>query len=396
MNIERIALVGLFLVMLSITACGGGQPVETLSMDEPPSSGEESLPVTSEIVDEDTSELGQDLPSAAGSQTVINRQNAGELVQTDSLGRGGVIDFAWSPDGNTLGLASFSGITLVEMSTQDETKFSTELLTHQIGHIITFSPDGDLLAVSNYKSVDTNVFRGSVDIFDVASQELLFTLDDFENWNPFGIAFSPDGVILATGWGNWWGGGPGGVKLWDVSTGDLIHEFRYERLATIYNLAFNHKGDLLAAISGEGGVDIRDITAGQTVRNFQGISGYGNAVAFSPDDKLLAAGGGDTDGYSYGSDEAELCIFDVKTGKLVIQLEGHKAIIRSLAFSAAGDVLASASADNSVRLWDVETGQQLAILAVSGATSVAFSPDGTLLATARIEDGLGIWAVPEP
>ena len=395
MKANRIVNVVLW-VLLLVTACNGGQPVETMLPEQPLSSDEESLAVVSEVVDEDAPEFVPDLSKTSGSQTVINRDNAGELVQIDHLGRGGVIDFAWSPDGNSLGLASFSGITLVEMSTQDETKFSTELLTHQIGHIITFSPDGDLLAVSNYKSVDTNEFRGSVDIFDVASQELLFTLDDFENWEPFGIAFSPDGVMLATGWGNWWGGGPpGGVKLWDVSTGDLIDEFSYERLATIFSLAFNNRGDLLAAISGEGGVDIRDITTGQTVQKFQGISGYGNGVAFSPDGNLLAVGGGDTDGHSYGSDEAELGLFDVTTGELVIQLEGHKAIIRSLAFNAAGDVLASASEDNSVRLWEVETGQQLAILAVSGVTSVAFSPDGTLLAIAS-EDGLGIWTVPEP
>jgi WD40 repeat protein len=183
-RIENVVL----LVLLLMTACNGGQSVETTLPEQPLPSDQESLAVVSEVVDEDTSELGQDLPYAAGSQSVINRQNAGELVQIDHLGRGGVIDFAWSPDGNALGLASFSGITLVDMITQEETQLSTHGNNRDIGHIITFSPDGDLLAKSCYDGGGSRV-----EIWDLTSNELVLTLGDFEEMGAFGIAFNPDG-----------------------------------------------------------------------------------------------------------------------------------------------------------------------------------------------------------
>ncbi len=330
-----------------------------------------------------------DVESGQKMATLTDQTNDREK---EGYGTGGLDDFAWSPDGKTLALATDRSVNLVNLETGAEIELNIDGLEPQIGHIITFSPDGNLLAVSRHEYGGK---KGRVEIWDTKSNALMMTLDDFDEHIVFGIAFSPNGKMLATGWGNSWGFPPGGVKLWDVSTGDLIKEFTYEGLATIYNLAVNHEGNLLATISGRGVVDIWDINTGDAVQNFQGTSGYGFAVAFSPDGNLLAAGGGASDGHGYDYEEAELGLFDVSTGELVYQLEGHQAIIRSLVFSTGGDVLASASWDGTVRLWDVETGQQFSELDVPGATSVGFSPDGTLLATAGYQDVLRLWGTPE-
>src|SRR5207302_5451325 len=105
-----------------------------------------------------------------------------------------------------------------------------------------------------------------------------------------------------------------------------------------------------------------------------------NAVAISPDGKLIAGGG--SDGVVY--------LWDAATGAEVRRLAGHKREAVSLAFSPKGDVLAVGDA-MTLRLWEVESGKLLHTLeSPSGRVeSVAVSPDGKLVAAA----GMGIWEI---
>jgi predicted NACHT family NTPase len=119
--------------------------------------------------------------------------------------------------------------------------------------------------------------------------------------------------------------------------------------------------------------------------NFTKIMGSVASVAFSPDGKLLATG--DRDGI--------IGLWDIASGKELLNLASHTDSVCSITFSSNGQILASASSDTTVRLWDTYTGECIKIF--QGHTdrvwSVAFSPDGQVLASSGADQTLKLWNI---
>jgi WD40 repeat protein/tRNA A-37 threonylcarbamoyl transferase component Bud32 len=110
-----------------------------------------------------------------------------------------------------------------------------------------------------------------------------------------------------------------------------------------------------------------------------------NGVAFSPNGRNLASANAD----------GTIRLFDVETGEPGLTLRGHQDTVYSVAFHPDGQRLASASADRTVKVWDWKTGQ--VTFSDSGdatlftAYGVAFSPDGRRLAASGEEGKVIIW-----
>ncbi|NES45583.1 WD40 repeat domain-containing protein, partial [Moorena sp. SIO2C4] len=107
------------------------------------------------------------------------------------------------------------------------------------------------------------------------------------------------------------------------------------------------------------------------------------SVAFSPDGQRLAT----------ASSDNTARIWDLQGNQIAV-LNGHQDKVSSVAFSPDGKKLATGSFDNTARIWDNQ-GNQLAVLTghQDKVSSVAFSPDGQRLATASLDKTARIWKV---
>jgi WD40 repeat protein len=118
-------------------------------------------------------------------------------------------------------------------------------------------------------------------------------------------------------------------------------------------------------------VTITDFPPGAHSVQFRGHRENVEAIAFSPDGKILAT----------GSEDRTIQLCDAETATVLHVLHDHIAGVRALAFSPDGKTLASGDASGVVKLWHVATAKPLFDLPRAGesCTELVFSPDGSRL-----------------
>jgi RNA polymerase sigma factor (sigma-70 family) len=233
-------------------------------------------------------------------------------------------------------------------------------------HALAYSPDGKRI-------VTAGVGRALV-LWDAATGKELRVFPSLGQ--PRGVAFSPDGKLIATPQRS--------GQLWDVATGKMVRELKNVG-SGFESLAFAPDGKTLATANSDGSLHLWDPANGDEKRRIDCGQGYVNAVAYSPDGETLASGDGD----------GVIRLWDPATGKERQRFAAGKKAIRSIVFSPDGKHLAAGSGDDSLRLWDVATGRLVRTFAEKQVqySPVAFSPDGKLLAAGYGDGTFRLWDV---
>lgn len=244
---------------------------------------------------------------------------------------------------------------------------------------LAFSPDGKVLA---------STAGGPVRLWDVAKGAEKARLNG-HTLPVSTLAFSRDGKVLASA-----GGREQSVRLWDVPTGKETAALTGFDL-TVDEIALSGDGTLLVTKTGYGTVQLWDVRTGKVkatlVRGTEADSPWADGLALSEDGKILAWAEMKSGRGVYL--DRRVLLWDVTAGKLRATLK-HKDMLSSLAMSADGRLLASGSDGGALTVWDVATGK--ALVNRSAGTGfvgrLAFSGDGKLLASACREK-VQLWEV---
>jgi len=355
---------------------------------------------------------------ASGMLRLIDVQT-GATVRSVAAHKSLAQGLAFSPDGKTL--ATCGADQLVQLW---DTASLSNIVTLR-GHrsevwSVAFSPDGETLASASKD--------GTVKLWNVKRQAAdVRTLD----YTSIPLWFSLDSKLLLTKNSN------GSMHYWNVESGQEARAIPPVQIdSERYFTTVSRDGKYLAMSVEDGRVFVSELERGSWVLTNRVDSNPANAMAFSPDNRRLAVSTGqyiggtghggtrllnlangqiETLSSEFASTRDHACVafspdgkslagagpaytirlWDLATGKERAVLKGHGWTVMSLAFSPDGKLLASGADDNMARLWDIATGSQIAQLTgpKTGIVQVAFTPDGRSLATSGSDKTVRLWSI---
>lgn len=342
----------------------------------------------------------------SGTENVIKLLDVatGQEIRTFRGHSENVLSVAFSPDGKHIVSGSRDKtLKLWDVAMGQEIR----TFTGHSGRVnsVAFSPDGKrVLSVDNVDKTTTlektiNAVRrrrtdSTLKLWDVATGQEIRTFRGHSE-GVGSVAFSPDGKQILTR------SVDKTLKLWDVATGQEIQTFREYPGVHYHSVAFSPDGKQIISGDENGIPKLWDVATGQVIRTFKGgysniIKGYNSniiiSIAFSPDGNQIIS----------GSLNNTLKLWDVASGQEIRIFTGHSKPVTSVAFSPDGKQALVGSNDATLKLWDVTSGREIRIftghsyLAPSRVfsyilSSVTFSPDGKQILSGGADKTFKLW-----
>jgi WD40 repeat protein len=307
----------------------------------------------------------------------------------------GVGSVTWSPDGTRLALVSSDDTVMVWDAASGEQLLVLRGHTHGVDSVA-WSPDGTRLASGGCDGFEPPYcVAGAVRVWDAASGQQLLVLEGHTagvgsvGWSPDGtrlassgseddairvwnaasgeqlcelrsnrsfigtvgtgsVAWSPDGTKLVSGE---FQQAPA-VRVWDAARCEELRVLPIRHGGSVLSLAWSPDGTRLASSSLDGTVVIWDAASDTVLRQLDDCGCWIYSVTWSPDSTQLAASHSHTN-TTFETGDRTIRVWDAPSGEQLLVLRGHTGDVNSVAWSPDGALLASGSADGTVRIWDV-------------------------------------------
>ena len=290
---------------------------------------------------------------------------------------------AWAPDGSVLAVAGFHEVLL-------RSPDGAEVLGRLVGESpriesLVFSADGKLLAVAGGAPSE----YGEIQIWNVAERKLMRSIKT-TNDTVYGIAFSPDATRVAIG------GSDKTVRVFAVADGREIMKCD-NHIDWVFATAFTHDGARLVSGSRDRAVKLIDVATGRLIDDVSKPRDPIVSLARHPREDLVVSG--DEKGalrlHKMIPRAGRLKEGDDKEESFVRELERLKGASQAVAFSKDGELIAAGSADGEARVYKTSDGKKQVTLKHDGGPvfAVAFTPDAGQVATAGLDGKVRLFDV---
>ena len=285
----------------------------------------------------------------------------------------------------------FSNLAIAQAYLAETTLHRANFTDSTLHHSVFAETLGGIIAVAfspDGQMLAASDTRGEIYVWQIHTGQKLLTLSGHHSW-VFSLVFSPNSLTLASASDDY------AVNLWDLATGDCLQTLKGP--ANILN-AVTFSADQRSILVATAIIQLWNTDRPESqVTALHGYPYLARSTAFSPDGKIFAN----------STQNQTVTLWNIQTGESEKVLQAHHPTVRLIAFNSNGKLLASTSLTAAVQpqtsptltpaiqIWDLQSDRCLHILTghTNGISEIAFSPCDRYLASSSFDQTVKIWQI---